>query len=101
MKNKFEELISSTKVGDLLATTKLNELIHKKEDPMEQKKHTVVFVLAIIGAVAAVAAIAYLVYRFVTPNYLDDFEDDFDDDFEEDFGLDGEPAEDTAEKPEV
>ena len=41
--------------------------------------------LAIIGAVAAVAAIAYGVYRFFTPDYLEDFEDDFDDDFDDDF----------------
>ena len=40
---------------------------------------------AIIGAVAAVAAIAYGVYRFFTPDYLEDFEDDFDDDFDDDF----------------
>lgn len=41
--------------------------------------------LAIFGAVAAVAAIAYGVYRFFTPDYLEDFEDDFDDDFDDDF----------------
>ena len=35
---------------------------------------------------AAVAAIAYGVYRFFTPDYLEDFEDDFDDDdFDDDF----------------
>ena len=34
------------------------------------------WVLAIIGAVAAVAGIAYAVYRFFTPDYLEDFEDD-------------------------
>ena len=39
----------------------------------------------IIGVVAAVAAIAYGVYRFFTPDYLEDFEDDFDDDFDDDF----------------
>ena len=31
------------------------------------------------------AAIAYGVYRFFTPDYLEDFEDDFDDDFDDDF----------------
>lgn len=30
------------------------------------------WVLAIIGAVAAVAGIAYAVYRFFTPDYLED-----------------------------
>ena len=34
---------------------------------------------------SAVAAIAYGVYRFFTPDYLEDFEDDFDDDFDDDF----------------
>ena len=51
----------------------------------EKKGNTVLWVLAIIGAVAAVAAIAYAVYRYMTPDYLDDFDDDFDDDFEDDF----------------
>ena len=53
---------------DLLATTKLNELLHKKEE--DKSKNTVLWVLAIIGAIAAVAAIAYAVYRFFTPDYL-------------------------------
>ena len=45
----------------------------------------VTWVLAIIGAIAAVAGIAYAVYRFFTPDYLEDFEDDFDDDFDDYF----------------
>ena len=51
----------------------------------EKKCNTLIWVLAIIGAVAAIAAIAYAVYRYMTPDYLDDFDDDFDDDFEDDF----------------
>ena len=36
--------------------------------------------------VIAIAALAYGVYRYLSPDYLDDFEDDFeDDDFEDDF----------------
>ena len=62
----------------------INEFIHKKEIE-EQRKGKVCFILAIIGAVAAIAAIAYGVYRFMSPDYLEDFEDDFDDDFEDDF----------------
>lgn len=73
MGNKFEELLNAMKLG---------ELIHRK-DPVEKKRHTVMCVLAIIGAVAAVAAIAYAVYRYMNPDYLEDFDDDFDD-FEED-----------------
>lgn len=81
MNNKLDKL------SEALAATKLSELLRKKEDPIEDKKHTLVFVLAIIGAVAAIAAIAYAVYRFVTPDYLEDFEDDFDDEFEDDFDM--------------
>ena len=29
------------------------------------------------------AAVAYAVYRYLTPDYLEDFDDDFDDDFED------------------
>ena len=59
----------------------------------EKKGNTVLWVLAIIGAIAAVAAIAYAVYRYLTPDYLEDFEDDFDDDFDDDFFEDEEDDE--------
>lgn len=79
MNNKMEDFLTATKLND-----KLNELLHKKEVE-EKNKNTVLWILAIIGAVAAVAGIAYAVYRFFTPDYLEDFEDDFDDDFDDDF----------------
>ena len=72
-----------SKIDELIATTKLNDLINKKEE--EKAKNCILWILAIIGAVAAVAGIAYAVYRFFTPDYLEDFEDDFDDDFDDDF----------------
>lgn len=68
MGNKIEELLSAVKLG---------ELIHKK-DPVEEKKHTLFFVLAIVGGIAAIAGIAYAVYKYMTPDYLEDFDDDFD-----------------------
>lgn len=52
-----------SKVEELIAETKLNELLRKKED--DKQKNTVLWVLAIVGAVAAVAGIAYAVYRFL------------------------------------
>ena len=61
------------RIEDIIAETRLNEILHKNE--AEKQKNTVIWTLAIIGAVAAVAAIAYAVYRFVSPDYLDDFED--------------------------
>ena len=72
-----------SRVEELMNTSRINELIHKREED-EKKKNCILWVLAIIGAVAAVAGIAYAVYRFFTPDYLEDFEDDFDDDFDDD-----------------
>ena len=69
--------------------TNLCDLI-KKEDKKEGK--VVLWILAIIGAVAAIAAIAYAVYRYMTPDYLEDFEDEFEEDDE--LALEDEPVED-------
>ena len=69
MGNKIDELISAIKSG---------EIIHKK-DPVVKKRHIIVCMLAIIGGVAAMAAIAFAVYRYMNPDYLEDFDDDFDD----------------------
>lgn len=77
---------AASRVEDIMNTintSKLTELIKKREEE-EKKKNAVVWALAIIGAVAAIAGIAYAVYRFLTPDYLEDFEDDFDDDFDDD-----------------
>ena len=75
MGNKFDDFMSAIKLG---------EIMHKKNP--DKKKHTLVWILAIIGAVAAVAAIAYAVYRYLNPDYLEDFDDDFDE-YEEDDDL--------------
>ncbi|MFV0527274.1 MAG: hypothetical protein ACK5MN_00910 [Lachnospiraceae bacterium] len=65
---------------------KLEFLIDKlNKNEIEEKKNTLVWVLAIVGAVVAIAAIAYGVYRYFAPNYLEDFEDDFEDDFDDYF----------------
>jgi hypothetical protein len=73
--NKMEELIAASKLG---------EMIHKKEAE-EKQKNTILCILAAIGVVLAVAGVAYLVYKKVTDKAYDDFEDDFDDDFDDDF----------------
>ena len=78
-KEKFDEIVSTIKAG---------ELFKKKEEieAVEEKKctNTIKWVLIIVGAVTVIAGIAYAVYRYLTPDYLEDFEDDFDDDFEDD-----------------
>jgi hypothetical protein len=77
------------KIDELIASNaKLAELLGRKEEEPEKKCcNAIVWVLAIIGAVAAIAAIAYGVYRYLNPDYLDDFDfDDFEEeDFEEDY----------------
>ena len=84
------------KLEELLATSKLKEILHKNgiEVKKEKKCNPVVIVFAVVGVVLAMAAIAYAVYRYFTPDYLDDFEDDFeDDDFDDDFTEDEETKE--------
>ncbi|MEE1085716.1 MAG: hypothetical protein U0L05_00870 [Schaedlerella sp.] len=74
------------RIEEFIAETRLNEILNKRED--EEQKKCFITILAIIGAVAAIAAIAYTVYRFVTPDYLEDFEDDFEDEFDDYFSED-------------
>ena len=56
---------------------------------------------AIIGVLVAVAAAAYGIYRFFTPDYLDDFDDEYDDEFDDDFfeDEDDDDAEEEKEAP--
>ena len=71
-------------LDDLINVAKIQELI-KREDPQEKATRRVLWVFAVIGVITAVAGIAYAVYRYLTPDYLDDFDDEFDDDFDDDF----------------
>ncbi len=61
-------------VTNVLATTKLNEILHKEEP--KKKTNGWVIALAVVGAIAAVATISYCVYRFMFPEYIDDFDDE-------------------------
>lgn len=69
------------RLEEIVEAIRTNELLKKKE---EKKNNWLIWALAIIGAVAVIAGIAYAVYRYLTPDYLEDFDEDFDDDFEED-----------------
>ena len=69
-------------LDDLISVAKISEIMKKEEKGKENK---IVWALAIIGAIAAVAGIAFAVYKYLTPDYLDDFDDDFDADFDDDF----------------
>jgi len=91
--NRFDNMgkEAMNRMEEIMNTTRLNEFLHRKEE--DKKKNCILWILAIIGAVAAIAGIAYAVYRFFTPDYLEDFEDDFDDDFDDDFFEDEEESE--------
>ena len=88
--SRVEDFINSAKTNEMLG-----ELLNIKKEE-EKKQNAVMWILIIIGAVIAVAGIAYAVYRFFTPDYLEDFDEDFDDDFEDDF-FDDEDEEEAEE----
>ena len=81
-KNIIEEVKSfdypEVSIADLL----------KKDEPQPEAKKCKCkcgCTIAIIVAIIVVAAVIYGLYRYFTPDYLDDFDDDFeDDDFEDD-----------------
>ena len=72
---------------DFLEATKLDEIIYKKqrEAEKEKRKQIIITVVCIVAGIAAVAGIAQFVYRYLRPDYLEDFDDDLDDDFDDDF----------------
>lgn len=96
---KLDDLVEYLQDKNLVSNDILSKYYAKSElkKDNEKKGNTLLWALAIIGAVAAVAAvaaIAYAVYRYMTPDYLDDFDDEFDDDdFEDDFFDDEEDEE--------
>ena len=99
-RNELASQIKSYKdnadIKDILAASKLNEILKRDEEEAEmRKKSPVVTILAVIGAVVAVACIAFAVYKYFTPDYLDDF-DDGDDDFDDDDLFEDEDEEEPA-----
>lgn len=98
---KWDDVVEYLQDKNLVGNDILSKYCTKSEikSDNEKKGNTVLWVLAIIGAVAAVAAIAYAVYRYMTPDYLDDFDDDYDDDFEDDFFEDEDDGEEVEQEP--
>ena len=68
-------------LDEIMDAIRANEILRRKDD---RKNNWIFWALAIVGAVVVIAGIAYAVYRYLTPDYLEDFDDDFDDDFEDD-----------------
>ena len=67
-------------VNDVLTALKIKEKVEE-----EKKKNKLLIFLAIFGGVIAICGIAFAVYRFFSPDYLEDFEEDFDEDFDDYF----------------
>lgn len=66
---------------------RVNELLEEVKDALversEKKNNQVVKMLAIVGVIALAAAVIYLLYRFLQPDYYDDYDDDvYDDEYE-------------------
>ena len=88
----IRDSINAAKTNEMLS-----ELLHIKKEE-EKKQNVLMWVLIVVAAVAAVAGIAYAVYRFFTPDYLEDFDEDFDDDYDDDFFDDEDEDEDDTEE---
>jgi hypothetical protein len=69
---------------DFISMDQFNDFLHRfKRHEDEEKRHTWMWVGIILSSVAVIAAIAYCIYRYLTPNYLEDFDEDFDLDFDD------------------
>ncbi len=81
-------------IETLIDIAKLNELLGKKEEEKKKETNVLVWIFAAIGVVVAIAAAGYAIYRFLTPDYLEDFDDEFED---EDFDAEEDIFEDESE----
>lgn len=68
-----------------VSKAKFQELVDAVKAKNKETENKLIWCLALIGGALIVALIAYAVYRFLTPDYYDDYDDDdFDDDFDDD-----------------
>ena len=54
----------------------------KKKNHDKKKMQTI---LILVGIIAAAGIVLYILYRYFTPDYIDEYDDDYDDDFDDDF----------------
>lgn len=82
------------KKEDILSAQQFKDIVAKiKSDEKEEKSNKLAAIAITISVVVLIAGIAYLIYRYLAPDYLEDFEDDFEDDeyyYEEDDYVDEE-----------
>ena len=70
------------KIENLIDMAKLNELLGKKEEK-KNKSNVLVWLFGVIGMGAAVCAMGYAVYRYLAPDWLEDFGEEFEEEFED------------------
>lgn len=73
-----------SKVEELIAATKLGELMHKKEQENDKKTKTLWIIAIALVVIAIVGVVYYALYKHFSTKSVNDFEDDFED-FEDDF----------------
>ncbi len=87
-KYEWAKLDTALKTVNNLKGNIADMIDRKKEAEIEiaeKKNNTLLIVLAVIGGLAAAALLVYAVYRYFTPDYLEDFDDEYDDRFDDDF----------------
>jgi len=77
------DLLGNVKASDLLAAVKLNEMVEKGD--REKKKDTIKTVLLVVAVLALIVAVCYAIYRYMSPDYLDEYMDDMEDELDEDY----------------
>jgi len=68
VKDKMDEIIAAVKLGEFMEKSK-----------REESDKVLYIILATLGAIVLIAAIAFVVYRYLSPVNLEEFDDDFDD----------------------
>ena len=71
------------KVEELFKSTKLSEVLEKRDK--EKCRKRLLIVLAIIGGIVVIAGIAYAVYRYLSAKEMEELDAEFEDEFDEDF----------------
>lgn len=68
-----------------------NEVIIKEDECVTEAKNAFLSIALIVGVLTIIVGICVAVYKYLTPDYIDDF-DDYDDDFDDSFFDDDEPV---------
>lgn len=68
-----------------------NEVIIKEDECVTEAKNAFLSIALIVGVLTIIVGICVAVYKYLTPDYIDDF-DDYDDDFDDSFFDEDEPV---------